>query len=99
MSATIPTSTADGTYLIRNEIDNLGSIPQELYPSCSTIEITGGGSGLSGETISFPPGYSDADVEESIALNNIYSLDSGYTFPGPSVASRRAMLSRQPFSG
>ncbi|TIB11219.1 hypothetical protein E3P89_02435 [Wallemia ichthyophaga] len=93
VSATIPTSTADGTYLIRNEIDNLGSIPQELYPSCSTIEITGGGSGLSGETISFPPGYSDADVEESIALNNIYSLDSGYTFPGPSVASRRAMLS------
>lgn len=71
----------------------------QLYPSCTTIEISGGGSGLSGETISFPPGYSDADVKESIALNNIYSVKSGYTFPGPGVASRRALLSRQPFSG
>lgn len=38
VSATIPTSAADGTYIIRNEVDNLGSIPQEV--SCLIMSLS-----------------------------------------------------------
>ena len=81
---------------------NLSSIPQELYPSCIQVKVSGGSGTNPSDTISFPPGYSDSDVKNSIKVNDVYSMKSGYTPPGPKVAtspSKRDMMSRRVFAG
>lgn len=85
-SLTIPTSIADGQYVLRHEIIALHSAGQENgaqnYPKCINIEVTGGGSeSPSGETADKFYTPTDPGIEVSI-----YSGDlSGYQIPGPAL--------------
>ena len=39
-SVTIPSGTSSGEYLLRHEIDNTSSIPNEMYEECIQLKVT-----------------------------------------------------------
>ncbi|CDO73875.1 hypothetical protein BN946_scf185016.g32 [Trametes cinnabarina] len=86
---TLPNDIAPGDYLIRHEIIALQLAVSmggaEFYPSCTQVRIGGSGNGVPNATVSFPGAYSDSDP--GIFDPNVYNPGSGYTFPGPAIAS------------
>ncbi|TIA73449.1 hypothetical protein E3P89_01740 [Wallemia ichthyophaga] len=83
---TLPSSMESGTWLLRTENINLGAIPAEIYAGCVSVEVTGGGSGLQGETVSFPGAYTG---EEPGLTKQPYSVEGPADYnnlPGPAVA-------------
>ncbi|KAF8967130.1 glycoside hydrolase family 61 protein I [Flammula alnicola] len=76
-----------GQYLLRVEIIALHAASTypgaQLYMECAQIQITGGGS-TSPATVSFPGAYKSSDPGITY---NLYSGQTSYTIPGPSVFS------------
>ncbi|KAJ4289534.1 hypothetical protein N0V90_010863 [Kalmusia sp. IMI 367209] len=89
-TVTIPTSIADGQYVLRHEIIALHSAGQENgaqnYPKCINIEVTGGGS-ASPTTTAADKLYT---ADEAGIKVDIYSDASNYEIPGPALFSTSA---------
>ncbi|KAF7977558.1 hypothetical protein HWV62_3354 [Athelia sp. TMB] len=92
-NVTVPANIKPGNYLIRHEIINLGRADSidtgitEFFPSCSQLEVTGGGDGAptDSELVSFPGAYTD---KEPSIFDNAYNYKPGaYQFPGPAIAA------------
>ncbi|KAF9485915.1 glycoside hydrolase family 61 protein I [Pholiota conissans] len=87
VSFTIPSCIATGQYLLRVELIALHAASTypgaQLYMECAQIQITGGGS-TSPATVSFPGAYKGSDPGITY---NLYSGQTTYTIPGPSVFS------------
>ncbi|KAK1143158.1 hypothetical protein N8T08_007044 [Aspergillus melleus] len=85
-TTTIPSSIANGNYVLRHEIIGLHSAGQENgaqnYPQCVNIKVTGGGSaspeGTAGEAL-----YKADD--EGIKFDIYSDLGDGYPIPGPAL--------------
>lgn len=88
---TLPTDIAPGGYLVRHEIIALHNGQYEngaeFYPSCTQIEVGGGGSGTPDLTVSFPGAYSSKDPG---ILVNVYDQSSAYVFPGGPLSNLAA---------
>ncbi|KAH9828982.1 glycosyl hydrolase family 61-domain-containing protein [Rhodofomes roseus] len=87
---TLPKNIKPGGYLIRHEVIALHQAVSvggaEFYPSCTQVLISGSGDGTpsSGETCTFPGGYSNTDP--GIYVPDIYDGDLDYVFPGPNIS-------------
>ncbi|KAF8060181.1 glycoside hydrolase family 61 protein [Lyophyllum atratum] len=83
LTATIPSSTPAGEYLVRIEQVGLhvAGAPQ-WYISCAQIKITGGGSGNPSK-VSIP-GYVSAS-DPGLTVNIYYPVPTSYKVPGPAV--------------
>ncbi|EJD03131.1 uncharacterized protein FOMMEDRAFT_187135 [Fomitiporia mediterranea MF3/22] len=84
-TSTIPSALASGQYLMRNEIVALHSTgAPQYYPSCTQVEVNGGGSALpsSDETVKIPGLYN------GVSFPDIWTqtFDS-WAPPGPTVVS------------
>ncbi|KAK4640027.1 hypothetical protein QC761_611470 [Podospora bellae-mahoneyi] len=83
--AVIPANTPSGEYLLRVEQIALHMASQankaQFYISCSQINITNGGNGTPGPTVSLPGAYRSNDPGIQV---NIYNLQpDAYRAPGP----------------
>ncbi|KAI0051245.1 lytic polysaccharide monooxygenase [Auriscalpium vulgare] len=81
-TSTIPASLAPGQYLIRHEIIALHSTGDpQYYPSCTQVNVTGGGSGVPSDAslVSIPGLY------DGVQWPDIYNNFQGLTLPGPPV--------------
>ncbi|TIB77262.1 hypothetical protein E3Q22_03146 [Wallemia mellicola] len=83
---TLPSSMEDGTYLLRTENINLGAIPAEIYAGCVSVKVTGGGSGLSGETVKFPGAYTGEEPGLTKQPYDVTGPSDYSDLPGPAVA-------------
>ncbi|KAL1668595.1 glycoside hydrolase family 61 protein [Schizophyllum commune] len=85
---TIPASLKAGQYIVRHEIIALHSAWEypgaQVYPSCIQVEVTGSGSALPTDFVSFPGAYT-ADTPGIVFDAYDDSLD--YPIPGPAVWS------------
>ncbi|KAF8055220.1 glycoside hydrolase family 61 protein [Lyophyllum atratum] len=83
LTATIPSSTPAGEYLVRIEQVGLhvAGAPQ-WYISCAQIKITGGGSGNPSKVS--VPGYVSAS-DPGLTVNIYYPVPTSYKVPGPAV--------------
>ncbi|KAL4966293.1 lytic polysaccharide monooxygenase auxiliary activity family 9 protein [Aspergillus stella-maris] len=86
-SVTIPSSIADGNYVLRHEIIALHSAGSEggaqAYPQCLNIVVSGGGSAN-------PTGTLGTELYTSTddgIIFDIYSSASSYPMPGPELFS------------
>ncbi|KAF8158209.1 glycosyl hydrolase family 61-domain-containing protein [Crassisporium funariophilum] len=87
VSFTIPSCIAAGQYLLRVELIALHAAQSypgaQFYMECAQLDITGGGA-TSPATVNFPGAYSGTDPGVKY---NLYSGQTSYTIPGPSVFS------------
>ncbi|KIY63413.1 lytic polysaccharide monooxygenase [Cylindrobasidium torrendii FP15055 ss-10] len=82
-TGTIPSSVADGEYLLRIEHIGLHSAgAPQFYISCAQIKVSGGGS-ASPATVEIPGYVSISD--ESLSLSIYYPVPTSYDVPGPAV--------------
>ncbi|KIY63414.1 lytic polysaccharide monooxygenase, partial [Cylindrobasidium torrendii FP15055 ss-10] len=82
-TATIPSTIADGEYLLRVEHIGLHSTGDpQFYISCAQIKVSGGGS-ASPATVEIP-GYLSAD-DPGLTLSIYYPIPTSYDVPGTSV--------------
>ncbi|KUI72192.1 Polysaccharide monooxygenase Cel61a [Cytospora mali] len=81
---TIPECLADGFYLVRHEIIAVfiaSSYPgAQFYPGCHQLNVTGGGSTVVSDLVSFPGAY--AGTDPGITWD---SSSTTYPIPGPTV--------------
>ncbi|KAK1624729.1 fungal cellulose binding domain-containing protein [Colletotrichum phormii] len=88
MDVPISRDIADGDYLLRAEVIALhaagASGGAQLYMTCFQLLVSGGTGTAKPATVSFPGAYKASDP--GIAVN-IHAKLSGYTVPGPAVAS------------
>ncbi|KUI56468.1 Polysaccharide monooxygenase Cel61a [Cytospora mali] len=81
---TIPECLADGFYLVRHEIIAVfiaSSYPgAQFYPGCHQLNVTGGGSTVVSDLVSFPGAY--AGTDPGITWD---STSTTYPIPGPTV--------------
>lgn len=90
---TLPSCVAPGQYLMRVELIALHSASLEgeaqFYMECAQIEVTGSGTSLGDDFVSFPGAYSaqDPGILISIYDNSGNPNNNGqpYEIPGPSV--------------
>lgn len=86
LTVPLPNNIKPGDYLVRHEILALHLANEgkaEYYPSCTQIRISGSGTGVPSQTVSFPGGYHDSDP--GILDLHVYDPGANYTFPGPPV--------------
>lgn len=87
LTATIPTDTPAGEYLLRFEhigIHKSFMNEPEHFVSCVQVKVTGSGSGTPGPTVQFPGAYKSTD---EYANFSIYNGFKNLTMPGPAVWS------------
>ncbi|KAK1478526.1 calcium-translocating P-type ATPase [Colletotrichum cuscutae] len=88
MDIPISKDIADGDYLLRAEVIALHAAGPsggaQLYMTCFQLSVSGGTGTAKPATVSFPGAYKASDP--GIAVN-IHTKLSGYTVPGPAVAS------------
>ncbi|KAL2882806.1 hypothetical protein SGCOL_002018 [Colletotrichum sp. CLE4] len=88
MDVPISRDIADGDYLLRAEVIALHAAGPsggaQLYITCFQLSVSGGTGTAKPATVSFPGAYKASDP--GIAVN-IHAKLSGYTVPGPAVAS------------
>ncbi|KXH66036.1 fungal specific transcription factor [Colletotrichum salicis] len=88
MDVPISKDIADGDYLLRAEVIALHAAGPsggaQLYMTCFQLSVLGGTGTAKPATVSFPGAYKASDP--GIAVN-IHAKLSGYTVPGPAVAS------------
>jgi len=90
---TLPSCVAPGQYLMRVELIALHSASiqgeAQFYVECAQIEVTGSGTNLGSNHVSFPGAYSATDpgILLSIYDNNGNTNNNGqpYQIPGPAV--------------
>ncbi|KAK7416544.1 hypothetical protein QQX98_005148 [Neonectria punicea] len=82
---TIPSCLKAGYYLVRHEIIALHAAYQypgaQFYPGCHQLEVTGGGSTVPTDLVSFPGAYSGSDA--GITYDSYKATK--YELPGPPV--------------
>ncbi|KFH42522.1 Polysaccharide monooxygenase Cel61a-like protein [Hapsidospora chrysogenum ATCC 11550] len=82
---TIPACIEAGYYLVRHEVIALHAAWQypgaQFYPGCHQLEVTGGGSTVPGNLVSFPGAYAGDDPGITY---DAYKA-SEYTIPGPAL--------------
>lgn len=83
---TIPAKLKAGQYIIRHEIIALHAAYEypgaQVYPSCIQVEVTGDGTALPTEFVSFPGAY---DADTSGIVYDAYTSTGDYPIPGPDV--------------
>lgn len=88
-TTTIPATLAPGNYVIRHEIIALHAAGQtngaQAYPQCVNFKITGDGTQTLGSSGTAATAFYKA-ADPGI-LFNLYSKFTGYTIPGPAIAS------------
>ncbi|KAJ0328964.1 hypothetical protein COL5a_004759 [Colletotrichum fioriniae] len=88
MDIPISKDIADGDYLLRAEVIALHAAGPsggaQLYMTCFQLSVSGGTGTAKPATVSFPGAYKASDP--GIAVN-IHAKLSGYTVPGPAIAS------------
>lgn len=92
---TLPTCIAPGQYLMRVELIALHSASLEgeaqFYMECAQIDVTGSGTSLGENHVSFPGAYSAQDPGILVSIyDNTGTPNNGgqpYEIPGPAVLS------------